>query len=71
MKYQCPCCGNYTLPEKPSGTYYICKVCYWEDDNVQYYDPDFEGGANENSLNQARKNYQECGASDKSFLHEP
>ena len=68
MKYQCPCCGNYTLPDKPAGTYYICKVCYWEDDNVQYADPDYRGGANEESLNQARRNYKEFGVSDKRFL---
>ena len=67
MKYQCPCCGYYTLPEKPTGTYYICKVCYWEDDNVQYYDPDFKGGANDVSLNQARENYRMFGASDGRF----
>lgn len=68
MKYQCPCCGNYTLPDKPAGTYYICKVCYWEDDNVQYDDPDYRGGANGESLNQARRNYKEFGVSDKRFL---
>ena len=35
MRYACPCCSYYTFEEKPSGTYYICPVCYWEDDIVQ------------------------------------
>lgn len=61
-KYQCPCCSNYTLPEQPTGTYYICPVCYWEDDNIQYYDPDYTGGANKMSLNEARESYIICGA---------
>ncbi|MBL1704243.1 hypothetical protein DXB51_09685 [Bacillus cereus] len=47
MKYTCPCCGYETLEEEPPGTYEICSICYWEDDEVQFNDPDFEGGANE------------------------
>ena len=66
MKFQCPCCGYYTLPE--SRLYDICPVCNWEDDYSQFHNPDFEGGANDESLNQARKNYQEYGVSDKKFI---
>ena len=58
-RYPCPCCGYLTLPEPPPGTYEICKVCFWEDDGVQFNDPDYEGGANEVSLRQARDNYRE------------
>jgi hypothetical protein len=58
-RYPCPCCGYLTLPEPPPGTYEICKVCFWEDDGVQFNDPDYEGGANEVSLGQARDNYRE------------
>lgn len=46
MKYTCSCCGYRTLEEEP-GTYEICSICYWENDEVQFNDPDFEGGANE------------------------
>ncbi len=53
MKYTCPCCGYKTIEEEPPGTYEICNICYWEDDEVQFNDPDFEGGANEVSLRQA------------------
>ena len=54
-KFKCPCCENYTLEEEPPGTYEICRICYWEDDGVQYNNPDYKGGANEMSLNEAKK----------------
>lgn len=57
-KYPCPCCKKRTLKEQPPGTFEICKVCGWEDDDVQYKDPDFAGGANELSLKQARVKYR-------------
>jgi len=53
-RYACVCCGAYTMREKPPGTYEICPVCGWEDDPIQFRDPDFAGGANEMSLNEAR-----------------
>lgn len=63
MQYQCVCCRFWTIfDDCPPGTYQICPVCGWEDDNVQYYDPNFSGGANEMSLNEARKNYKLFGA---------
>lgn len=58
MKYKCPCCENYTLYEKPPGTYEICDICHWEDDLVQYNDPTYKGGANILCLNDAKKNYK-------------
>jgi hypothetical protein len=67
-QYPCPCCGYLTLDEKPPGTYEICKVCFWEDDNVQFDDPSFEGGANEESLIQARANFMSFGASSRKDL---
>ena len=66
-KYQCPCCGYYTLDERPDNTFQICPVCFWEDDGVQLNDPDYEGGANEMSLNQARRNFKDFGAIDLRF----
>ena len=53
----CPCCGQHTFDEK--GAYEICPVCGWEDDPVQRREPDFEGGANSLSLNEARRKYNE------------
>jgi hypothetical protein len=68
-KYQCPCCRNWTLDEKPPGTYKICPVCAWEDDIMQFDNPGNENGANRVSLNQARANYHLFGVSDKAFLN--
>jgi Cysteine-rich CPCC len=65
--HPCPCCGYLTLDEAPPGTFDICKVCFWEDDNVQFHDPYYEGGANRVSLNQARANYREHGVSEPRF----
>jgi hypothetical protein len=49
---QCPCCGSNTISK--AGEFEICAKCGWEDDDVQRDDPDFVGGANDMSLNQAR-----------------
>ena len=68
MKYTCPCCGYKTLELEPPGTYDLCPICFWEDDAVQFDDPDYEGGANEVSLRQAQKNYAEFGACERSAL---
>ena len=40
------------------GTYRICPVCRWQDDPVQARNPDYSGGANEESLREARANYR-------------
>lgn len=52
--HPCPCCGFRTLLDEERGSYDICGVCAWEDDFVQYRDPDYRGGANWESLNEAR-----------------
>jgi ribosomal protein L37AE/L43A len=56
-RYPCPCCDNLTLSEPATGTFWICDVCRWEDDNLQYVHIDDPGGANQISLRQARENY--------------
>ena len=62
-KFQCPCCGYKTLREEPPGTYDICPVCRWEDDPIQFADPSYRGGANSESLTEARENFRSFGAS--------
>lgn len=60
----CPVCGTQSFTTKDfPGSYEICEICGWEDDSVQFDDPDFEGGANPYSLNQARENYKNTGKS--------
>lgn len=61
--FPCPCCGYRTLGEEPPGTFEICPVCLWEDDDVQFRDPDYPGGANRVSLKDARENLRRFGAS--------
>ena len=51
-KVLCPVCGEYIFEE--FGDYDICDVCYWENDPVQHRAPDYRGGANKMSLNEAR-----------------
>jgi hypothetical protein len=55
----CPVCEALSFNSQDfPGSYFICEECGWEDDNFQYYDPDYEGGVNDVSLNQARENYK-------------
>lgn len=61
-RFPCPCCGFLTCDEEPGGSYDICPVCFWEDDPVQLRDPDYRGGANKVSLNEARENFGRYGA---------
>jgi hypothetical protein len=73
-KFTCPCCGYKTLDEKPPGTYLICKICFWEDDIVQFNDADFWGGANKVSLRKGQLNFLEFGACEercKQFVRKP
>ena len=68
VKYACLCCGFLTLDEEPPGTFETCPVCFWEDDDVQFEDPDLAGGANELSLNESKSNFRLFGAIDKKSL---
>ncbi len=55
MKLTCPCCGFRTISGEFYGSYDICSVCGWEDDNVQLANPCYEGGANGESLYECQK----------------
>lgn len=49
LEYPCPSCGFLVFDEEP-GSYSICPICGWEDDNVQLKYPAMRGGANGGSL---------------------
>lgn len=66
-RYPCPCCGYYTLEQRPPGTDEICPVCCWHDDRVQFDDPNMSGGANRVSPITAKRNFAEIRASDSRF----
>lgn len=66
-KFECPCCGYFTLEEEAGNSFQLCPVCYWEDDGVQFNDPTYEGGANSLSLNEAKENFRKFGAIEERF----
>ncbi|MFY7991747.1 MAG: CPCC family cysteine-rich protein [Bacteriovoracaceae bacterium] len=66
--YSCPCCGFLTLSEETHETFEICPVCHWEEDDVQFNNPDFRGGANQESLNEAKENYKKFGAAAQKYI---
>lgn len=53
----CPCCGYRTLTE--SGEYFVCKVCFWEDDSS--FMPDDYSTANRMTLGEAQNNFANHG----------
>jgi hypothetical protein len=67
-KFACPCCGYKTFDNVLNGSYEICPVCFWEDDPLQFNNPEFEGGANRMSLRQAQRNFREFGACSREML---
>ncbi|MHC6203286.1 CPCC family cysteine-rich protein [Breznakiellaceae bacterium SP9] len=55
MDYRpCACCTNNTIPAD-SKYFDFCPVCNWQDDPIQNDDPDYDGGANHISLNEAKR----------------
>ena len=56
---KCPVCMRFDFEH--DNNFQVCDVCGWENDGVQHDDPDYRGGANFVSLNEAIANYKECG----------
>jgi len=48
-QYPCPTCG-FLVFDEPSGSFNICPICGWEDDDVQLQHPSLAIGANRHSL---------------------
>ncbi len=53
---KCACCKQATL--KRDSIFEICPHCGWQDDAVQNETPDYRGGANDMSLNEAIEAYK-------------
>src|SRR2546421_7067431 len=49
MSFPCPVCG-FEVFEEPPGSYELCPICGWEDDEVQLRFPSLQGGANKECL---------------------
>ena len=56
-EHLCPVCGETVF--SAHNSFEICPVCGWEDDGLQYINPNFSGGANADSLEDFRKKWQE------------
>lgn len=56
-KVRCPVCGKYEFGDY--ADYDICDICDWCNDALQNKEPDYRGGANKMSLNEARQAYKE------------
>lgn len=56
-RHKCPVCGKYMFEYRNCMD--ICDVCSWCDDAIQEGSPEYAGGANIMSLNEARKAYRE------------
>ena len=54
-RHICPVCGSFEFEYYNSMDF--CDVCDWCDDAVQENDPDYKGGANRMSLNEAKAAY--------------
>lgn len=64
--FTCPCCGYKTLKEESPGSFYICAVCGWEDDNLQFDNPDYAEGANNGiSLREWQKDFYKVEENEK------
>lgn len=57
-RFPCPCCFYLTFDECPPGTFDICPICGWEDDDWAFRDHERSGGANAHSLRRARAEFE-------------
>ncbi|MFN8575740.1 MAG: CPCC family cysteine-rich protein [Candidatus Sericytochromatia bacterium] len=57
--FNCPCCNYPTLPER--GSYYICPLCFWEDDGQDepFCEEVWNGPNGDYSLREARNNFSD------------
>lgn len=51
--HKCLVCGKFNFEEDNSLE--ICEVCGWQDDAIQTENPNYVGGANKVTLNQAKE----------------
>lgn len=66
----CKCCGYNTIGPEGDDGYEICPVCFWEADPVQNANPEFGGGANVPSPDEARRTFSAIGACEPRFLEQ-
>ncbi|MCA9319399.1 MAG: hypothetical protein KDB53_01630 [Planctomycetes bacterium] len=67
-RFSCACCGYRTLSAPTHETHEVCAICFWEDDPIQFRDPDHGRGANRTSLREARQSFERIGACEEEML---
>lgn len=55
-KHKCPICGEFEFESYNSLE--MCEHCGWSDDAIQAKNPDYKGGGNEMSFNEATEAYK-------------
>jgi hypothetical protein len=64
--FSCPCCNYITLEKR--GEYFICSVCFWEDDgNI---DSNHFSSVNRMTVEEGRQNFKSFGAVRKEYLQD-
>lgn len=61
---KCPVCGEYEFAM--DDDYDVCEVCGWENDGLQMDEPDYRGGANPESLNERKAEWEKKKSKKKS-----
>lgn len=69
LRSPCEVCGYLTQIEGERGRYFICPVCFWEDDEF-HSNPDepCDGPNYELSVNQAKANFIKYGACSEDMI---
>ncbi|MGB3468415.1 MAG: CPCC family cysteine-rich protein [Cyclobacteriaceae bacterium] len=62
--FPCNCCNFKTL--ESSGEYFICPVCFWEDDGLT--DPEKYSSVNGMFLKQAKSNFETIGCISSKYI---
>ena len=74
-RVKCPCCGYFSHEVEDTlintkSICGICKICFWQYDNVAHDMPDVCIGANDVSLDEAQSNYKKYSICEIRFFSE-
>jgi hypothetical protein len=64
---KCPCCSYYSIPKGEDGLFWICQVCYWENDLSEMCEEGYIG-VNGISISDAIDNFNNYGVSNMKWI---